>query len=63
MRIMISLALIGAVLFVVGIIGMFSVEMFSAGYGIFGVLLISGFLTTFMNAVPALVIHFIYDKE
>lgn len=59
MRAMISLAVIGMVVFVVGIIGFYSVEMFSTGYYIFSNLLISGFLTALMSSVSAL---FLYEK-
>lgn len=59
MRAMISLAVIGMVVFVVGIIGSCSVGMFSTGYYIFSTLLISGFLTALMSSVSAL---FLYEK-
>lgn len=60
MRTMVSLAIAGAVIFVVGIIGFYSAETFSTEYNIAATLLISGFIATLTSSVSIL---FFYEKK
>ena len=60
MRTMVSIAIAGLVMFIVGVVSVLSTEMFSTGYNIGSTLLLCGFFVALFNSVSA---FFLYEKK